>query len=452
MKSATVPIDSIYIGDRARSDERLADDIVESAKGIIGQIQSIAVCEYSDECGTIPKTYELLAGFRRLKAFKEAGLTEVLVRIYPSNLSNSDRKSIELIENCARLDLTWQDQVRLIKEIHELQKEIKGPGDPSDSRTKSWTMSDTAKLIGRGRTRIVEDLEFAESLEKIPLLKKCKTRHEARKVLGKVKETIIVEELASREVERVESGEVGDKQKALIDSYLVGDFFDLIKEIDDETFDLVEADPPYGIGYNTSSISSQQDRDIVVRELEMEKFHGVKKENYPEFIERLISECARVMKKNSWMVLWFSTAHEWDLEIEEAADDNNLVLCPIPAVWSKGISRNSAPDRRLSSAYEAFYYLRKGEAQIIRPGEGNFFFYPKGSYVNRIHPTEKPLSLMRRILQTFAMPGSMVLVPFAGSGNTLVEAQWLKMQAIGFDKSQEYKDLFTLRVMEGDKE
>jgi DNA modification methylase len=57
---------------------------------------------------------------------------------------------------------------------------------------------------------------------------------------------------------------------------------------------------------------------------------------------------------------------------------------------------------------------------------------------------------MQKIMETFAFPNSKVLVPFAGSGVSLLAAHSLKMHPVGYDLSQQYKDSYILKVMEED--
>lgn len=45
-----------------------------------------------------------------------------------------------------------------------------------------------------------------------------------------------------------------------------------------------------------------------------------------------------------------------------------------------------------------------------------------GQSFNRHHPTEKPVSVLRPLIETFTQPGAIVLDPFAGSGSTCVAA------------------------------
>ena len=54
--------------------------------------------------------------------------------------------------------------------------------------------------------------------------------------------------------------------------------------------------------------------------------------------------------------------------------------------------------------------------------------------------------MIQELLCTFAKPRSNVLVPFAGSGNTLLAAANLGMKALGFDLGEEYKNAYVIKV------
>jgi DNA modification methylase len=53
---------------------------------------------------------------------------------------------------------------------------------------------------------------------------------------------------------------------------------------------------------------------------------------------------------------------------------------------------------------------------------------------------------MKDIYETFAFPGSRVLIPVLGSGNGLIAAQQVGMSAIGFELGKGYKDSFLVKV------
>jgi adenine specific DNA methylase Mod len=52
------------------------------------------------------------------------------------------------------------------------------------------------------------------------------------------------------------------------------------------------------------------------------------------------------------------------------------------------------------------------------------------------YPTQKPVELLKRIIQTSTNPGDLVLDPFCGCGTTLVAAQELKRKWVGIDKNE----------------
>lgn len=63
----------------------------------------------------------------------------------------------------------------------------------------------------------------------------------------------------------------------------------------------------------------------------------------------------------------------------------------------------------------------------------NCFEYPRDTYTPRIHPTQKPVKLLERILELFTDAGDVVIDPCAGSGTTLLAAANLGRRAYGFE-------------------
>jgi site-specific DNA-methyltransferase (adenine-specific) len=64
------------------------------------------------------------------------------------------------------------------------------------------------------------------------------------------------------------------------------------------------------------------------------------------------------------------------------------------------------------------------------------------------HPTEKPLLLMERLVETFSKPGDVVLDCFCGSGSTLVAAQHLNRRFLGCDTDQAFVEVARKRLSE----
>jgi len=63
-----------------------------------------------------------------------------------------------------------------------------------------------------------------------------------------------------------------------------------------------------------------------------------------------------------------------------------------------------------------------------------------------LHPATFPISLASRIIELFSHEGELVLDPFVGSGTTLVAANDLNRNAVGFDLQEKYIDLCETRI------
>lgn len=62
------------------------------------------------------------------------------------------------------------------------------------------------------------------------------------------------------------------------------------------------------------------------------------------------------------------------------------------------------------------------------------------------HPTQKPLSISRRLVEHFSNPGDVVLVPFAGSGSECVAAKQLGRRFIGTELNPAYIEIANRRL------
>lgn len=70
--------------------------------------------------------------------------------------------------------------------------------------------------------------------------------------------------------------------------------------------------------------------------------------------------------------------------------------------------------------------------------------------VNR-HPTEKPVRLMRMLIESSSVMGDVVLDPFAGSGSTLVAALLEGRRAVGVELDPAYAEVTVSRVKDAEK-
>jgi site-specific DNA-methyltransferase (adenine-specific) len=62
----------------------------------------------------------------------------------------------------------------------------------------------------------------------------------------------------------------------------------------------------------------------------------------------------------------------------------------------------------------------------------------KNSRGSKRHPTEKPVDVLRQMIESSSMIGELVLDPFAGSGSALVAAMIEDRRAIGIEVEERY--------------
>lgn len=414
-----VELEKIWWKERFREDfgdiEGLADSIRE--KGILQPV-------------TVSKEFELLAGERRLKAAKMAGLKKVpaLIREKTDAL---DKREVELMENVFRKDFSWAEECALIQEIDRLYKE----------RDENWSGRKTAQLLNKSVGGVSMALDLARAVEKMPELAELKTADEARKLLKKAEEQTIVAELRKRQDASLDKG-LKFMMRIANGNYAVGDVFDGMRGLrTNGVVDLIECDPPYGIDLG----GMKRSKDNVASNVH--SYNEISAAEYPTFLEKLTKELYRIANDHCWMIFWFGPT--WFHEVKTNLVAAGWQVDDIPAVWTKNQGQTNSPEIYLGRAYEPFFVCRKGLPALIKRGRLNVFAYPNDS--NRFHPTQRPMALMEELLATFALPGSTVFVPFLGSGITLRAAYKSGMKCFGYDVSGEYKDRFLLAVEEDSK-
>ena len=73
----------------------------------------------------------------------------------------------------------------------------------------------------------------------------------------------------------------------------------------------------------------------------------------------------------------------------------------------------------------------------------NCIDWPRDNDSEKIHPTQKPVELLKKLIEIFTDPGDVVIDPCAGSGSTLVAAERLGRKAYGFEIKKNFFDAAT---------
>ena len=449
----TGKLGEILVVDRARGELGDVEELAESLESWMGQIQSLAV-KLLPEPGPNGERYKLLGGGRRCAAFalllKEKGQDYTLgLRVYPEHLTEFQEKSIELMENEMRLALTWQDKAKLTQRIHKLH--LGEYGDPKhrhgEEKEQAWTVEKTADLLSTSERTVKRQLRMADALEQIPELQKCKSADEAENLLAHVIENLATQEMARRAEAAAPQGTLDEVRKLITEAYKVGDSFEYLESLPDNCADFIDLDPDYAIDFKALGAHNSK-ASKRIEALRKGTYEQVGKEGYDLYLASLFEECHRILKPTGWLICWYAM-DPWHQTVYEQLRGAGFLVKGLPALWIKGTSEgkgSACPDTDLGRTYEPFFYARKASAVIRRRARADSFIYPTPAGKERIHSAQKSLPLMEDILKTLAMPGAQVIVPFAGSGTSILAAYNVGMVGEGCDLSQEYKDRFIVRL------
>jgi adenine-specific DNA-methyltransferase len=194
---------------------------------------------------------------------------------------------------------------------------------------------------------------------------------------------------------------------SLIDRITRGDCIEVMKEMPAKSVDFVLTDPPYLVRYCDRSGRT------------------VKNDNNDAWIDPAFAQMYRVLKDNSFCVSFYA----WNKvgRFIEAWKKAGFHLAG-HVVFTK---RYSSSARFLEYQHEQAYLLAKGNpAAPDHPPPDVIRWTYTG---NRLHPTQKPVSIFTPLLEAFTNPGDIVLDPFAGSGSTLVAAKDMGRSVMGIE-------------------
>ena len=115
-------------------------------------------------------------------------------------------------------------------------------------------------------------------------------------------------------------------------------------------------------------------------------------------------------------------------------------------VWDKQWIGPGGP-QGLRPSYELCALMAKAGFGISDRGVSDVWQHKVGSYKPNGHPAEKPVALVRRIIETSTPPADgLILDPFNGSGTTLVAARDLGLRAIGIEAEEKWCELTAKRL------
>lgn len=241
-------------------------------------------------------------------------------------------------------------------------------------------------------------------------------------------------------------------ERDIIKSFtMINDTFQNRKSYNIPKAQLVLTDIPYNLGNNAYASNPQWyvDGDNKKGESKLagkQFFNTDKNFNLAEFFHF----CSKIVKPEpkgtneaGCMIVFCEFAQQFIL-IEEAKKYgfNNY----IPLQFYKNYSAQvlKANMKIVGNTEYALLFYREKLPKFRNNGRMIFNCIPfeRDTVTTKIHPTQKPLNLIKFLIQTFTDKGDVVIDPCAGSGITLLAAEELGRKSYGFEIVKEYVNNF----------
>lgn len=185
--------------------------------------------------------------------------------------------------------------------------------------------------------------------------------------------------------------------------------------------DLVLTDPPYGIGKSHFGVNRKNDAWKSPPVLGITENITWDKRIDREVFTKLFSiSCNQIIWGGNYYTDYLYPTNSW-------------------VIWNKKVTGNYSPCEMAWTSYNKpmkyYEYLWNG--------------YKKQIPEKRYHPTQKPLSLMKWVVEEYSHENDTIIDPFMGSGTTLVAAKQLGRKAIGIEIEEKYCEIAVKRLGQG---
>ena len=242
--------------------------------------------------------------------------------------------------------------------------------------------------------------------------------------------------------------EVNGKQiETKIKCELYNDHFENAKRYNIQHAQLMIADIPYNLGNNAYASNPQWyaggDLNNGESELAGKSFfktdENFKIGNFFDFCSRYLKPEPKQPNKAPAMII-FCAFEQIGMVISEGAKHGFKKSYPL--VFIKNFSAQVLKaNMKIVGATEYAVVLYRDKLPKFN-GKGkmvfNWFEWKKDSGNEQIHPTQKPVNVLERLIEIFTDEGDVVIDPVAGSASTLIAARNLKRNSYGFEIEKEF--------------
>jgi site-specific DNA-methyltransferase (adenine-specific) len=209
-------------------------------------------------------------------------------------------------------------------------------------------------------------------------------------------------------------------QPRLTNTIIHGDCIHVMRRMPANSVDLILTDPPYLVNYR-----DRNDRSIP------NDVNG-------DWLKPAMREAYRVLKQDRLAIMFYGwTRVDAFFEAWRSAG-----FSPVGhLIFQKSYSSKS---RFLRYHHEQAYLLAKGRPPLPARPLADVMNMPYSG--NKLHPTQKPISILAPLIRSFSLPDELVFDPFSGSGSTCATALLTGRRYLGVEMDDAYFQQSSARI------
>jgi DNA modification methylase len=214
-------------------------------------------------------------------------------------------------------------------------------------------------------------------------------------------------------------------QVTISENTIQGDCLEVIKKLDDGCIDIILTDPPYGIDY----ISNRANHDLSITK------RGILNDGKDDafaLLDKLCDILVDKMATNSHLYFFCS----WSVYTDFIEIISKYFQIKTTLVWDKGNKGAGDLDYDWGNQTELIIYCIKGK-KLVNERRGNLLSVPRIHSSKMVHPTQKPIELLKQILEVSALSSDFIVDPFMGSGSTIKACNEMGLKSLGIELDSE---------------
>lgn len=245
-----------------------------------------------------------------------------------------------------------------------------------------------------------------------------------------------------------------------INTILSGDCIDVMNSLPEGSVDLIFADPPYNLQLK-GDLHRPDNSKVDAVDDHWDQFNSFAA--YDSFTRDWLKAARRLLKPDG--AIWVIGSYHNIFRVGAALQDAGYWILN-DVVWRKSNPMPNFRGKRFTNAHETMIWASKSEGAkytfnyeaLKSLNEGvqmrSDWVLPicnggerlKDENGDKAHPTQKPQSLLHRVIVGSTNPGDVVLDPFFGTGTTGAVAKMLGRDFIGIEREEAYRKVAQQRI------